>query len=287
MNDTIQTPESADALRGQILQQYDDLSRRLQQIGRYVLDHPSDVALETLAVIASRCDVQPSAIVRFAKVFGFDGATQMQRLFRNELVEGQAAPGYVERVRRLKAATDTPVHAGLGSLLAEFVEGSTLGLNGLAHSVSQEALDQAVRLICEARTVHVLGVRRSFPVSSYIAYSLLQAGKRAVLVDGAGGLTLHQMRTLTAHDVVIATSFQPYAEETVAAVDVAARQGARIIAISDSLVSPIAKPAEVVLQVREPEVRGFRPLAGSMCLAQTLVIAVAIATPGQETPGIL
>ena len=279
-----QPPDSADALRSELLLRYDSLSRRLQQIGRYVLDHPNDLALETLAVIASRCDVQPSAIVRFAKVFGFDGATQMQRLFRNELVEGQAAPGYAERVRQLKAATDKPVQAGLGPLLAEFVEGSTLGLNGLAHSVSHEALDKAVRLICEAETVHAVGVRRSFPVSSYIAYSLLQTGKRAVLVDGAGGLTLRQMRTLTERDLVIAISFQPYAEETVAAVHVAARRGARIIAISDSLVSPIAKPADVVLQVREPEVRGFRPLAGSMCLAQTLIIAVAIATTGQDVP---
>src|SRR3546814_1914215 len=50
-----------------------------------------------LAVLADRTGVQPSAIVRFAKSFGFDGATQMQRLFRDGLLSGNATLGYSER----------------------------------------------------------------------------------------------------------------------------------------------------------------------------------------------
>src|SRR3546814_5566981 len=78
----------------------------LQQIARYVLDEPSAVALETLAVLADRTGVQPSAIVRFAKSFGFDGATQMQRLFRDGLLSGNATLGYSERVREFTRAVD-------------------------------------------------------------------------------------------------------------------------------------------------------------------------------------
>jgi DNA-binding MurR/RpiR family transcriptional regulator len=42
------------------------------------------MGLQTLAVIAGRCKVQPSTVVRFAKAFGYAGATDMQRLFRDE-----------------------------------------------------------------------------------------------------------------------------------------------------------------------------------------------------------
>ena len=92
-------PASAEELRAAILVRYESLSKRLQQIARYVLDEPNAMALETLAVLAERTGVQPSAIVRFAKSFGFDGATQMQRLFRDarrhcpaqfEITEGHA-----------------------------------------------------------------------------------------------------------------------------------------------------------------------------------------------------
>ena len=86
-------PGTAEELRAAILVRYESLSKRLQQIARYVLDEPNAMALETLAVLAERTGVQPSAIVRFAKSFGFDGATQMQRLFRDGLLSGTAPLG--------------------------------------------------------------------------------------------------------------------------------------------------------------------------------------------------
>src|SRR3546814_3104123 len=99
-------PATAEELRGEILLRYESLSKRLQQIARYVLDEPSAVALETLAVLADRTGVQPSAIVRFAKSFCFYGATQMQLLFRDGLLSGYASLGYSERVRECTRALD-------------------------------------------------------------------------------------------------------------------------------------------------------------------------------------
>ena len=68
-------------------------------------------------------------------------------------------------------------------------------------------------------------------------------------------------------------------------VDAAVEQGCKVLSISDSLVSPVAKPATLVLQVREAEIRKFRSLSASMCLAQALVISYAFAAtrrrPGQ------
>ena len=97
-------PTTAEELRAAILERYESLSKRLQQIASYVLDEPNAVALETLAVLSERIGVQPSAIVRFAKSFGFDGATQMQRLFRDGLLLGAHSLGYSERVREFAAA---------------------------------------------------------------------------------------------------------------------------------------------------------------------------------------
>lgn len=267
-------PTTAEALRSEIVARYESLSKRLQQIGRYILDEPNDIALETLAVIASRCGVQPSAIVRFAKSFGFAGASQMQKLFRDGLISANSALGYSERVRQL-GETTSAVGAKPGDLLAEFVEGNTIALNGLIQTVSGDDIARAVEAVVRAGTVHVVGFRRSFPVASYLAYSLLQAGKRTVFIDGIGGLALRQVQAMQRDDLLIAVSYQPYAEETVGIVEAAVAAGGRILAISDSLVSPIAKPADLVLQVRESEVRKFRSLSASMCLAQALVINFA------------
>lgn len=267
-------PKTAEDLRAAILERYDSLSKRLQQIARYVLDEPNEMALETLAVISERCGVQPSAIVRFAKTFGYPGASQMQRLFRDGLLSGHAALGYGERVRHFNEAVAKKPEGG-ADVLGEFVEGNTIALQNLGQTVSEDDMAQAVKMIDKAETVYVVGFRRSFPVASYLAYSLQQVNKRTLFIDGVAGLTKQQVQTIGPKDVLIAVSYHPYAEETIQAVEMAAARGATILSISDSLVSPIAKPANLVLHVRESEVRTFRSLAASICLAQALVIGFA------------
>jgi DNA-binding MurR/RpiR family transcriptional regulator len=279
-------PTTAEELRAEILERYDSLSKRLQQIARYVLDEPNAVALETLAVLAERCGVQPSAIVRFAKSFGFDGATQMQRLFRDGLLSGAAPLGYGERVRQFTEAVDGKTVGDPVQVLAEFVEGNTLALQNLAEMVSARDLASAVKMIAQADTVYVVGFRRSFPVASYLAYSLLQVDKKAVFVDSVGGMTRQQVNAITRDDLLIAVSYHPYAEEAVELIHSAVERRCKVLSISDSLVSPVAKPASLVLQVREAEIRKFRSLSASMCLAQALVISYAFsATQGANPRG--
>lgn len=273
-------PASAEEFRTLLLQDYDGLSKRLKQVARYVLDEPNELALETLAVIAERCGVQPSAIVRFAQAFGFSGASQMQRLFRDGLLSANNAIGYGERVRRFSESVSRTA-AGEG-LLTEFVEGNILALQNLSETVSDKEMRGAVDLIANAAVVHVAGFRRAFPISAYLAYSLQQLGKHVQFIDGVGGLARPQANTIDDKDLLIAVSFHPYAPETVELTEIAARNGAKILSISDSRVSPIAKAADIALQVHDSEVRSFRSLAASMCLAQAVVIGFAFEAEGSR-----
>jgi DNA-binding MurR/RpiR family transcriptional regulator len=270
----VTAPTTAAELREAILARYDSLSGRLRQFAHYVLDAPNEVALETLAVIAERSGVQPSAIVRFAKQFGFDGASPMQRVFRADLVAANPTAAYGERVRQtLDKLENAPCDPA--SLLHEFAEGTDLALRQLTQTVGTVDLASAFRLLEQANTVYVVGVRRAFPVAAYLAYSLQQSAKRTVFVDGVAGLWRQQAAAITSADLLICVSYRPYAEETLEVVSAAHAQKAAILAITDSAVSPIAREADTVLRVQEAEIRGFRSLAASMCLAQALVIGYA------------
>jgi len=275
MSESGPAPRTVDELRATILDRYDGFSKRLQQIARYVLDHPDDLALETLAIIANRAEVQPSAIVRFAKALGYSGASPMQRVLRDGFLAGHGALGYGERVRQFKAATGKPGADDVGELLAEFAEGDILALQKLQQGVNKDEVLAAVRLIDEAKTLYVMGFRRAFPIAAYLAYSFQQVGKRTVFMDGVAGLSRQQAGTMTSRDMLVAISYHPYSEETIEAVEMARAADAKVLAITDSLVAPIAKLSTQTLQVHEAEVRNFRSLAASLCLAQTLVIGLA------------
>ena len=150
MAEKIVPPATAEELRAAILARYETLSKRLQQIARYVLDEPNAIALETLAVLAERTGVQPSAIVRFAKTFGFEGATQMQRLFRDGLLSANASLGYGERIREFAKAVDGKRAGTPSQVLAEFVEGNVMALQHLGDTVDKNHLAQAVDLIAHS-----------------------------------------------------------------------------------------------------------------------------------------
>jgi DNA-binding MurR/RpiR family transcriptional regulator len=277
-------PLTAAELRQAILDRYDRLSGRLQQVARHVLDHPDEFALETLAVIAERTGTQPSTIVRFAKTFGFDGASEIQRLCRDVLVSRNVALDYGERVRRFKSGLEDHQQTDSGEILREFVEASNLALSNLPQTVGTGVLDEAIRLIADASSVYVIGMRRSFPVAAYLAYALQQSGKRTLFIDGVGGLGKQQIQTIAPEDLLIAISYHPYASETVEIVELAAARESRILAFSDSAVSPIAKLATCILVVKETDVRSFRTLSASLCLAQALVIDLALTQATASSP---
>jgi DNA-binding MurR/RpiR family transcriptional regulator len=268
-------PKTVDELRTNIRNEYDSLSKRLQQIAKYVLDEPNDFALETVAVLADRCGVQPSAIVRFAKSFGFDGASQMQRLFRDDLLAGHSSLGYSERIRQFKDKVGKAKVTGSVQILSELVDSNILALGHLREDVAPQELNKAIKLISDAESVYVVGFGRAFPIASYIAYALSRLNKRAIFIDGIGGFYHSQAQSVTSRDLMIAISFPPYSTETLETVASAAEQKCRIITVSDSQINPLATHASVAFTVKDGEVRQFRSLSVSMCLAQSIVLGYA------------
>ena len=267
--------QNIENLRAEIVRRYESLSPRLKQVAAYVLEHPNDIGLETLAVIAERSRVQPSTIVRFAKALGYGGASDMQKLFRDEILSYAPNPSYAERIRQFNDRAGGKHELSPHELMNEFTASNIMALEHLRENARKADLDRAVRMIGEAESVYLLGVRRSYPVAAYLAYALRHVEKRAYLVDGTAGMLQEQGNMATSRDLLIAISFRPYATETAEVVAAARARRAKIIALSDSRLSPIAREADLCFEIKDAEFRQFRSLTASLCLAQTLVISYA------------
>ena len=66
----------------------------------------------------------------------------------------------------------------------------------------------------------------------------------------------------------------------------ATERGARLVAISDSRMSPLAKLAQVTLVVQDNSTLGFLSLSSTVGLAQSLFIALAYTLELPYKPGI-
>lgn len=277
---------TVDTLMHQIADGYESLSRQLKVIAKYVEQHRSSLMLKRISEIAAECGVQPSAIVRFAKHFGFSGFTEMQEIFRQSYTgQGGANQDYQQRVRKLITSRDRKL--GSGDLTREFVDACRGGLDELAAGLDDEQIDRAVALLQKAACIYVIGVRRSFPVAAYIAYALQHTKKRVHLVSGLGGMNTEQMSSMDERDVAIAISFAPYGKETQHCARIARQHHAKLLVITDSKLSPLARHADALLTVTEGSAFAFRSLTSTICLCQALVIALAykLELDIQETTG--
>lgn len=259
-----------------ITAEYDTLSKQLKVIAKYVEQHRDHLGIEGIQQLAANCQVQPSAVVRFAKHFGFSGFSEMQLVFREGLTR-QLAPS-----RNYRARIRDIIDSGAGSLSSveiarEFLAGSQAAMHELEANLDEATFKRAVDMLRKTDCIWIAASRRSFPIAVYLDYALQHTDKRVCLMSALGNMHLGQMRSVRTGDVMLAISFAPYAEETLAAVALAQERGARVIAITDSRMSPLAKDAEAVLIVQDNSTFGFRALTSTMGLAQSLFISLAYA----------
>lgn len=258
-------PETFDQLVEKIEQQHAGLPRRLQEIGNFALGHPEAIALSTLAELAAETDITTSAFVRFAQSLGFEGFSQMQAVFRQQV--RSSWPQYASRLSEM-AAVNPADH--LEALSISAVD----SIKRLSNTVSFNTLEMASRRLAEAETVWLAAGGRAKPVTVYLGYLLTQLGIRSQEFRDSPALALRELKLVGPRDVLLVVSFSPYGEMTANLARQAHELGVSIVSITDTSVSPIA--LDTTLLVTEEHLFGFRSLCATMNLAQYLAIEAGL-----------
>ncbi|MEX0502012.1 MurR/RpiR family transcriptional regulator [Alphaproteobacteria bacterium LSUCC0719] len=258
-------PETFDQLVEKIEQQHAGLPRRLQEIGNFALGHPEAIALSTLAELAAETDIATSAFVRFAQTLGFEGFSQMQTVFRQQV--RSSWPQYAIRLSEM-AAVNPADH--LEALSISAVD----SIKRLSNTVSFNTLEMASRRLAEAETVWLAAGGRAKPVTVYLGYLLTQLGIRSQEFRDSPALALRELKLIGPRDVLLVVSFSPYGEMTANLAQQAHERGVSIVSITDTSVSPIA--LDTTLLVTEEHLFGFRSLCATMNLAQYLAVEAGL-----------
>lgn len=216
-------PQTIDEFHQRLQQAASSMPKRLRQCANYIAANTEIIAVSTVAELAAGAGVQPSAFIRFCKLLGFSGFSQMQRLFRETYT--QRWPDYETRLEKLKAeGTGSP-----STLLAEFVEAGYSSLENLTRTVDFRVLDEAVAVLANAEMIHIIGMQRAFPVATYLAYAFERMNIPAMLHDGVG--KLDHRHAIRPGDVLIAITFSPYTSDTASVKASNSRNG--LLTVSD------------------------------------------------------
>jgi len=264
-------PQEFSKLRDLIVEARNKMPKRLAQVAAYTIEFPDDIAFGTVSSISERAAVQPSTLVRFAKALGYRGFSQLQSVFQQRLRD--RPNNYEARLEAFDA------HASGRSPAMALVEGlSQVAINSIEkfrERIKLDALDEAAQILAEAETIYLIGLRRSYPITSYLSYALGTLGIRTVLVGSPNGVDRELLSFAGPRDAALAVSFTPYASATVEYTRQIAVQKTPLVAITDSPFSPLVFNASVWFEIVENDFEGFRSLAATMTLAAALAVAVA------------
>jgi DNA-binding MurR/RpiR family transcriptional regulator len=267
----VSPPQDFDALRSVILERKGELPKRLTQVAAYALDHPDEIAFGTAASIAISANVQPSTLVRFAQHFGFEGFSGLQLLFRARLRERTSS--YEDRLRTLEQ--DGHALAESTNIFNGFTAAAHRSIDTLTAAVDPAAFERAVDILAAADTIYLIAKRRSYPISSYMAYAFGKLKVRCQLVGTSAGIDDDLLAMAGPGDAAFAVSFSPYASESAVQARNLAARGINVVSLTDSAFSPLAECSKEWFEVVEADHAGFRSLSASMAFAMALTVSIA------------
>jgi DNA-binding MurR/RpiR family transcriptional regulator len=160
-------------------------------------------------------------------------------------------------------------------LAADMLGGIAAQVSQLSQPQSLEMLVEAARLLGTARRIYCLGLRSSHSPAWHLHYILSLAGKHSIMLDAVGGIGADALGSASAEDVMVAVSVLPYTRQTIEIADYAGEASVPLIAITDSLVAPLAQLAACTLVVPTESPSFLHTMSPAFVVAEVLGALVA------------
>ncbi|MER5332810.1 MurR/RpiR family transcriptional regulator [Micromonospora sp. NPDC002717] len=235
-----------------------------RRIAHCLVQHAPTAAYLSAAEVAELAGVSQPSVTRFAVALGHDGYPALRR-----------------RLRELTAGTPGGP-AGAGNELQQAVRAEIGNLDRLAGQLAdRDRIAETGRLLAASRPLPVLGLRAAAPLAAYFAYFAAKVHPDVRVLDDGGSLLTDRLEQAAAAGAgaLLAFVLPRYPRETLDALREARAAGLRVVAITDSPVSPATEHADVVLPAAVGAQLVFDLHTAPMTLAMVLLQAICDADP--------
>lgn len=235
-----------------------------RKIAEVLAREPQTIAFGTVAQVASRAGTSGPSVVRLAVKLGYEGFVDMQSEVQAELAS-QLGPAR-DRIRQRPPS----------DLLARVQTAEQDNVLSTLHAINPQSLDGSVSMLADrSRSVWVLSGEVMSPIGSVVASQIGQLRDGVTEVSGSEVAISRALAGLEAGDTLIAIDIRRYERSLVSLVRWAAEQGAAVIALTDSPLSPLAAGAVHTFFMSAGGVGPFDSLTGGIALANAIVTSLA------------
>lgn len=228
-----------------IHEKYATLTKSEKKIADYILSSGEKIVYSTMSDIREATNVGDGTIIRFCQKIGFSGFSDLKIAiakedFSKQQEDSQESDFFEKRTRTINQALKTT-----------------------NQRLDSDKLDHAVRLITQAEQLYIFGVGSSGNTGNDLEAMLLRVGVQArSVIDPHFQAQIASL--LTERDLVVGLSLSGRTKDTYDSLSIAKKNQAKIIAITNYQLSPIAQLADIVLQTAIEEFLDGASLAGKI-----------------------
>ena len=241
-----------------------EFSKGQKRIAAYILSDYDKAAFMTASKLGRLVGVSESTVVRFAAMLGYDGYPAMQKALQ-DIVRSK-----LTSIQRINASGDLFGNDVVASVLQTDMEKIRLAVE----EVDRAAFEEVVDKLMSARHIYILGVRSSSFLAGYLHFYLHLIFDNVTLVtSNSAGDILESTLRIGPGDVLVGICFPRYSQSTVKGVQFAHDRGADVVAITDSVMSPLYPLASQVLLARSEMISFVDSLVAPFSLLNALIVA--------------
>ncbi len=243
-------------------------SKGQKRIAQFIAEHYDEAAYMTAFRLGETVGVSESTVVRFAAELGYDGYPELQKAVQ-ELVRSRLTS--IRRIEVTRARmTDAEV---LDNVMGSDIANVRQTLEELPHDVFNGAVDAIVN----ARQVYIFGAGSCRALANFLAYYLkLLMGNVHLIYTSSTAEILEEMIHISEDDAIIGMSFPRYSSKAVKTMHFAHSRHAKVIAITDSQLSPIAEYATHLLLAHSDLATIVDSLVAPLSILNALIVAISL-----------
>lgn len=247
---------------------YPKFSKGQRLIAGYIMNHFDKAAFMTAAKLGLAVGVSESTVVRFASEIGYEGYPELQNalqeMLRNKLTAVQRMDVTVEQLENENV---------LEKVLSRDID----KIRRTMEEARQDDFHAAVNAICEAESIYIIGVRSSAALAQFLSYYFHHIFTNVRLISTTSRSEMfEQIMRIGPADVLIGITFPRYSKRTVQASNYAHKNGAKVIALTDSNHAPIASVADHLLLARGDMISFVDSLVAPLSLINALIVAIGL-----------
>ena len=259
--------ENSKDLMRLIQARFSRLSKGQKLIAEYILKNYDKAAFMTAAKLGVSVGVSESTVVRFANELGFSGYPKLQKALQ-ELIKNK-----LTTVQRLELSND---YVSEGYALKGVLKADMENIRATLEKINYNTFEEVVNKIFEAKRIYIIGLRSSTALAEFLGFYLNIILQKVKTVGYGISDIFEQMINVEEGDLVIGIGFPRYASRTIDALAFAQDRGADVVAITDSLLSPLASKSDYALIAQSNMASFVDSLVAPLSVINALIIAVGM-----------